>query len=174
MVEMPVAVASSVLSPSIKGGIHDRDPFSLEKVQELLGRIGRGEVRELGRERREGIDHQATRMVLAHLRSQRAELVFDVGPPRARRIHLEQAGLQMRGEPNAHRSEISNDLSRAFVEAHVQRALAALAGGGGEESGQRRLGGSRRAGDEDVAAAVVAAMQHVVETREAPTRSVHR
>src|ERR1700682_4486354 len=79
-------------------------------------------------------------------------------------MHSEQTRLQMGVESNAHRSEVTNDLRRGFVEAHVQGALAALAGSRREESGQRRLGRSWRAGDEDAAAAVIAATQHVVET----------
>jgi hypothetical protein len=34
-----------------QGRVHDRDPFRLEKIQELLGRIGGGKVRELRRQR---------------------------------------------------------------------------------------------------------------------------
>ena len=56
MVEMPVAVASSVLMPVHQRRVDDRDAFALEKVEELLRGVGRGEVRQLGRERRERID----------------------------------------------------------------------------------------------------------------------
>ena len=61
MVEMPVAVASSVLSAVHQRRVHDGDAFALEKVEKLLGGVGRGEVRELGRERRERIDDEAAR-----------------------------------------------------------------------------------------------------------------
>ena len=165
MVEMPVAVASSVLSPSIKDVFTTVIPSPLRKSRNCCAASAEASVCKLRRERRERIDHQATRMVRAHLRPQSTELVFDVGSSRARGIHLEQPGLHVGGESNADRSEIANDLSGAFVEAHIQGALAAFAGGGGEQPGQRRLGGSGRAGDEDVAAAVIAATQHVVETR---------
>ena len=166
MVEMPVAVASSVLRPSIKRRVHDRDAFALEKVQELLGRIGRGEVRELGRERRERIDHQATRAgARAPSPAASPNWSSTLGPRVRVEYILSRPDFRCGARSNAHRSEIADDLRRAFVEAHVQGALAALAGGGGEESGQRRLGGAGRAGDEDVAAAVIAAAQHVVEAR---------
>jgi hypothetical protein len=72
-------------------------------------------------------------------------------------------------EPNAHRTEVSDDLGSAFVEANVQGSLAAPAGGGREEPAQRRLGGSRCTGNKDVAAAVVPTSQHVVEARK-PSR----
>ncbi len=168
MVEMPVAVASSVLSPSIKEVLTTVMPSPLRKSRNCCAASAEARCASLVESAESGSIDQAAGTVRAHLRAQLAELVFDVGSARARRVHLEQARLQVRSEIECPTDlQIAHDLVRAFVEAHVQRALAALAGGGREETGERRLGGAGRARDEDVAAAVIPAAQHVVETRQA-------
>ena len=159
------------------GAVHQRgvqhgDTAHLQVVEELLRGVGRGDMLDLHGQRRQRIDHQTLRPMLAHLVAQRGELILDVRPARAGRVHLEQARGQVRLEPDGDRGEIADDLRRAFVEADIEGPVAALAGGDGKQPGQRRLGGAGRTRDQDVTAAVVAAAQHGVQSRQAGGHSL--
>ena len=73
----------------------------------------------------------------------------------------------MRGELDADRGEVAHDVAGVFIEGDEKGALAAPAGRFEEEAGEGRFAGARAAGDERIGPAVDAAIEHLIQPRDA-------
>ena len=150
-----------------EGADHHGDFAIFHQVDEPVGdRARRADPPGLGH-RGQGIDHHATGLMVADQRAQLDQMLFRAARFGPAGIHPQQAGLDVRVEIDAHRRQIARDLLGAFVEAHKQGALAALAGDLGKLADQRGLGGAWRSGDQRAAAPEQTAPQHDIETLEA-------
>ena len=163
MVEMPVAVASSVLRPSISDVFTTVMPSPLRKSRNCCAASADARCASLVDSAESGSIDEATRLVRAHLRRSSPNWSSTLGP----RVRVEYIFSKPDFRCGASWMPTERRLRTIWRRPRRSSRTACARRDGRPRRRTARPAStwrSRRAGDEDVAAAVIAAAQHVVET----------
>src|SRR5213078_3148705 len=113
------------------------DPLGACEIEQTERSMDCRDVAAGFRQRRNRVEHDVARLPLPYERLQLEEMFFRAPRFGANRVHVQQPGLTVWAEVDAHGAQVARDLRRRFIETHVERRLTASTAGGEERARER-------------------------------------